>query len=207
MKKYVVNKIMFYIKKNNKDLDDIKFEEIRYGLLGLYSLITKTLFIIILSLLLNMFKEFIIFFIFYTILRALGYGVHAKSNFACWIVSPLLLLGIPYLFSRIELNNNITLIIWTVCFINYCLFCPADTEKRPMISKRRKLKFKCMILITSILYLYLIFKFNKYSNFIVASLILEAFLTNPLGYIIMGHKVRFKLNDIYLFKQCRKGGI
>ena len=90
-------------------------------------------------------------------------------------------------------------------FINFAIFCPADTEKRPMISKKRKLKFKFSIILISILYLFII-KYNLFnlSDMIIASMFLEGILVNPLGYILMGQKVRFKLSDINLFKQKEK---
>ena len=89
--------------------------------------------------------------------------------------------------------------LWFLCFINYLIFCPADTEKRPMINKFRKLKFKLAIIVLSLLYLFIIVKFNNISSLVIAAMLLEALLTNPLGYILMGQKVRFKFN--YIFKQ------
>ena len=200
MKEKVVNKIMINIKDNN-NFDEVKLEEIRYGLLGIYSLVTKTTVILLLSIILGIFKKFFIFMIFYGILRGVGYGTHAKSNIACWIFSTVLLLGLPYLFININLSRITISIIWSICFINYLIFCPADTDKRPMINKLRKLKFKTVILIISILYLIIIIRFNNLANIILASMILESLLTNPLGYILMGQKIRFRLNDIYIFNR------
>ena len=201
MKEVVVNKLMLHIKKKNTSFDDIKLEEIRYGLYGLYTLITKSIVVIILSIILGFFKNFILFILFYGILRGVGYGTHAKSNLTCWIFSTILLLGIPYLFTNIILSNSIKSIIWCICFINFLIFCPADTEKRPMINRLRKLKFKTAILFISIIYLIIIFKVNVLSNILLASMVLETLLTNPLGYILMGQKVRFKISDIFILKQ------
>lgn len=199
MKDRVVNYFFTKIKNNNK-FDDIKLEEIKYGLYGLYALITKTTTIILVSIILNMFNYFIIFMAFYCLIRSVGFGSHAKSNLQCWLFSTVLLLSIPYFFMHIRLNNIVKTIIWSICFINYLIFCPADTEKRPMINKIRKLKFKISVLIISIIYLILIFKFETLSNLILSAMILEALLTNPLGYLLMGQKPRFRLNDLYIFK-------
>lgn len=199
MKDRVVN--YFFIKiKNSNSYDEIKLEEINYGLIGLYTLITKTSAIILISLLLNFFDKFIIFLVFYSIVRSVGFGTHAKTNLQCWIFSTFLLIGIPYFFTLINMNNILKSIIWSICFINFLIFCPADTEKRPMINKLRKLKFKVVLLVISVIYLYLVFKFESISNLVLAAMVLEAFLTNPLGYILMGQKIRFRLNDLYIFK-------
>lgn len=199
MKDIVVNYFFEKIKKKNK-FDDIKLEEIKYGLYGIYTLITKTSIIILVALLLGMFDYFIIFLLFYCIVRSVGFGCHAKTNLQCWVFSTFLLLGIPYVFMLLKLNNIAKSIIWSICFINFLFFCPADTAKRPMINKIRKLKFKLVILIISIIYLILIFKFESLSNLILAAMILESLLTNPLGYILVGQKSRFRLNDLNIFK-------
>lgn len=206
MKEKIVNSLMIKIRAGN-NYDDVKLEEIRYGLLGMYSLITKTSTIILLSFILGFIKEFMIFLIFYSILRSVSFGCHAKSNVQCWIFSTILLLGIPYLFSILSFTNLVKNIIWLVCFINFLIFSPADTDKRPMINKMRKLKFKFITLLICCVYILLINKFSCISNLILAAMILESLLVNPLGYILMGQKVRFKLNDIYLVKQKREGGI
>ena len=200
MKDKVVDYFLEKIKNNRPDLDIIKLEELRYGLIGLYTLITKTTVIVLLAIILDFFHNFIIFLSFYILLRSVGYGTHAKSNIMCWIVSTILLLGIPYVFTLLNLSTTIKSIIWSICFLNFVIFCPADTNKRPMVNKVRKLKFKLAILTLSIIYLVLIFEIENISNLILASMVLESLLTNPLGYILMGQKVRFHLNDINIFK-------
>lgn len=200
MKDKVVDSLMISI-KNNNNFDSVKLEEIRYGFLGLYTLITKTTVIILISLILGFFKQFIIFFLFYTLLRSVGFGAHAKTNMQCWLFSTLLLIGLPYLITKINFSANTVFIVWVICFVNFLIFAPADTEKRPIISKKRKLIFKILVLSLSLLYLGLLIKFNSLSNLILASMTLEGILVNPVGYKLMGQKVRFKLNNINLFKQ------
>lgn len=200
MKDRVVNYFFEKIKIRNPNLDTIKLEELKYGLYAIYTFVTKGVLITLISLILGIFKEYILFLIFYGLLRSVGYGTHAKSNLMCWLFSTLLMLGIPYIFSIISISCKLKLIIWFTCFVNYLIFCPADTEKKPMISKVRKLKFKVSILIVSIIYLMLIFKISSLSNLILGAMILEGLLTNPLGYILMGQKIRFRLNDLNIFK-------
>lgn len=200
MKDKVVNYFLEKIKKRNPDLNDIKLEELRYGLIAIYTFVTKTIVIVLLSIYLDFFKDFLLFLIFYGLLRSLGFGTHAQSNIMCWAYSTILLLGIPYLFTLLNLSLVIKCIIWSICLLNFIIFCPADTEKRPMINKVRKLKFKIGILLLCLIYLILIFKVEFIANLILASMVLESLLTNPLGYILMGQKVRFHLNDINIFK-------
>ena len=200
MRDKVVDKIMYKIEINNKDIDKVKLAEIRYGLQGLYTLITKSFVTIFLAFLLDIVYEYFIFILFYIPLRSVGFGTHAKTNIHCWIFSTLFLLGLPFIFSYFKIGMITKIIIWSICFINYIIFSPADTKKRPMINKKRKLKFKFVILLFSILYLFLILNLKSISNLILGAIVLEALLVNPIGYILMGEKVRFRLNDLNIFK-------
>lgn len=200
MKEKVVNRLIINISKKN-NFDSVKLDEIKYGFYGIYTLVTKSIVIISLAFILGIFKEFIIFLLFYSLLRSVGFGCHARTNWQCWLMSTLLLIGIPFLFNSINLNNSLQVVLWIIFFVNYTIFCPADTEKRPMINKRRKLKFKLVLLVISVIYLYIVLYYKNLSNLILGAMLLECLLTNPLGYLLMGQKIRFKLNDIYLFKQ------
>ena len=165
MRDKVVNNIMNRIeKKYNNKYDEVKLLEIKYGLSGLYTIFTKTFVILLIAIILNMLNYFFVFLLFYILLRSVGYGTHAESNFQCWIFSILLMLGLPYIFNILELGTITKIIIWIVCFINYIIFCPADTEKRPMINKKRKLKFKLSIIVLSLIYLVLILNFSNIAN-------------------------------------------
>ena len=201
MRDKLIQYFMTNIRDNNKNLDTIKLDEIKYGLLGLYSIITKTIVIIILAIILDIFKEFILFLMFYSILRSVGFGTHAKSNIMCWVTSTLLLIGLPYVFMLITIKLSTKVTIWSICFIIYIIFCPADTEKRPMINKKRKLKFKLLIILISLIYLVLIINYNSISNYIIASMLLQSLLSSPLGYTLMGQKIRFRINDIFYFSK------
>ena len=194
MRDKVVDHIMIQIQNKYSNVyNEEKLLEIKYGLQGLYTILTKSIVVFLLAILLDMLNYFFIFLLFYIVLRSVGYGTHAKSNLQCWILSCLLMLGLPYMFNLLKLGTMSKIIIWALCFINYVIFCPADTEKRPMINKKRKFKFKLCIIVLSLIYLVLIFNFSNIGNYILAAMVLEAFLTNPIGYVLMGQKIRFSI--------------
>ena len=66
MKDKVVDYFFEKIKINNNDLDIIKLEELRYGLVGLYTLITKTSVIILLTVIFLRFSPGYCFILFST---------------------------------------------------------------------------------------------------------------------------------------------
>ena len=78
MKEVIVKGIMQNISKNY-NYDEIKLKEIRYGIETIYLTITKLIILIIISLLIGTFKELLFFILFYSIIRSVGFGLHAKS--------------------------------------------------------------------------------------------------------------------------------
>ena len=110
MKKFIVNNIMSYIKKNT-DYNDIKLKEIEYGIISIYLTFSKLIIIISLALILGIFKEVIIFLILFNILRSTGFGLHATKSWICLLSSTLIFIGFPLLSKNININIYIKIII------------------------------------------------------------------------------------------------
>ena len=78
-------------------------------------------------------------------------------------------------------------IISFLCFIDYLLFAPADTVKRPLTNMKKRKYRKIASCILSIIYIILIFiiKDELISNIILTALIIEAFMINPYIYKLL----------------------
>lgn len=185
MKNYIINNTMNYILKYN-DYDEIKQEELKYGLVGIYLLISKLIVILILSIILGIFKEVIIFTIIYIPIRAVSFGLHATKSWICLIVSTLLFVGLPFISKYILLSTYIKSIIGIISIIMMYKNSPADTHKRPIINKNRRLFFKYSSVIIAIIYTELSMFINNtfITNYLLFSLIIQCFLTSPLIYKI-----------------------
>ena len=185
MKDLIINKAMDSIKKKNK-YNDTKLAEIKYGLSTLYINITKTVVIFSLAILLNIIRELLLILLFYGLLRLTGFGLHAKKTWQCWIGSLITFLLLPYLVKILTINFYIRLIISILSIIFIFIFAPADTEKRPLIRKNKRILFKILCTLTSIgLTIYsLLTKNILIQNSIFFSLILECFMISPLSYKI-----------------------
>ena len=110
MRSKIINSIMEQIKKYN-NFDDIKLQEIKYGLETVYLTIVKTIIFIILAILLKTIKELLLFMLFYGIIRLTGFGVHAKKSLHCWISSILIFVIIPILIIYVTLNKYVIYLI------------------------------------------------------------------------------------------------
>ncbi len=200
MKEVIINGIMNNISKNC-NYDDIKLREIRYGIETIYLTITKAIIITIIAFILGTIKELLLFSLLYGILRMTGFGLHAKKAWHCWVLSLSLFTLIPYLIKVLTINKNIIIICFAICIILLSIYAPADTEKRPLINKKKRIFFKVITIIISIIYFILTFYTkNIIVNSLVFAIIMQTFMVLPLSYKLLGLKY-----DNY--KSYKKGGI
>lgn len=171
--------------KRNKEYSDEDVEVMRYALEGIYLTFTKILVITLIACLLGLFKEYMWFVILYTPLRSVSFGWHANTTKECWVVSILAFILIPYIFSIITINEITKIILLTFSILVFALYSPADTKKRPIVNKKRRLLFKVVSLIITLVYCCYSFKHsNLVSNLMIASLLYQSLLISPLIYKI-----------------------
>ena len=170
--------------RNNNNYSEEDYEKIRYGLEGIYLTITKLIIILAISFVIGITKELILVLIFFNIIRFPAFGVHADKSITCLIVSLTLILGLTFIvYKTMELNNITMIIISLISFINYPLFAPADTVKRPLTNKKKRLYRKIGSCIIAIIYVVVPLFINKsIGSAIFISLILESIMINPLMY-------------------------
>ena len=192
MKEVFLNHTMNFIASNQKDLNQEDKEKLAYGLEGLYMSITKLVIIFLIAFLLGFIKEFIITLIFFNIIRFPGFGFHASKSVVCLIASTLLILGLPYLFTNIEVSLTIKIILCIVSVITFIICAPADTWKRPLTNKRKRIIRKVVACSLAVIYSILIIVFNGYeiSNLLMAALLIETILISPIMYLIFKEPYR-----------------
>ena len=183
MKKFILDKCMNIIKENKK-YDKTKLAEIKYGLEGLYLTITKLIVITTIAILLKITKEYIIFLLIYTIMRTPSFGIHAKKSWICLISSTISFIGIPLIAINIKLNTITKIIIGLISIIGILIFSPADTHKRPIVNKKRRMIYKTLstIIATTYIILSIIIKDNFISNAFFYATILQNILISPITY-------------------------
>lgn len=201
MKKFVMNHAMHVVKGVYPNYDDDKLDEIRYGLEAIYLSLSKTIVILLITLILGIFKEAVIVLLFFNFLRMFAFGIHAKKSWQCWISSSIMFIGIPYLCIYTELSNIYYYIIIGFSILNFLLYAPADTVKRPLVKKHRRIKFKVLTLIVSLIYIILFFNTNDVfiKNVIVYTMLLEVVLIHPLTYRVF--KLPYKNYERYVFSK------
>ncbi len=187
MKSIFMNNTMAFLKKYN-NYSEKDLEKLEYGLEGIYLTITKLVVLSICAVLLGITKQFIALLILFNIIRYTGFGFHAEKSWQCLICSSIGFILIPLFFTRVELAKSAYAIIDLICIISYLLFAPADTIKRPLPNKKKRIIRKTITVIVGIIYsvLNIVFFEHWISSILISSLVIQAIVINPLIYVLFG---------------------
>ena len=187
MKEKFLNFTINFLKQHN-EYSEMEVKKLRYGLEGIYLTVTKTIIILIIALLLNFFKEIIILLLLFNIIRYFSFGFHAEKSSECLILSMFNFLIIPYIFLKLNTSLFVNLIICGICLVILLIFAPADTPKRPLKSKKKRLIRKIITFIVGVIYTCLVvgFKNNYISQLLVCCLIITTIIVSPLTYMLFG---------------------
>lgn len=192
--KYLNSTISFVTKYKKYSKEEI--ENMRYSLEGLYLTFTKLIVIFTLAIILEMFKEVIILLLLFNIIRFTGFGFHAKTSLECLITSTFLFIGLPYLILYLEPNKWVVLSLGLTSLIILAIFAPADTVKRPLPNKKKRLyrKIGTIVIASIFIIISLLVKNSTISYLLITSLIIESIMVSPLIYKIFGQPYRNYLN-------------
>lgn len=188
MKAVFINNSMSLIKKYYPEYSDVKLEELKYGLLGLYLLITKSIIIFGIAIFLGIFKELLIFTIIYNILRAPSFGMHASKSWICLVASTTIFILSTYLSVNVLIPINVKIILGIIGTILIFKNSPADTKKRPIVSPRRRKIYKYISTVIAIFFTIasIIISDNFLSNSFILALLIQCVFTSPTMYKICG---------------------
>lgn len=188
MKKLIINKCMELVTTYNKDLSQRDIDKIKYGLEGLYLTITKLIFIIIVSIILGIWKETLLLILIFNGIRLTAFGVHAKRSIDCLISSTLFFILFPILCIKLTIPLIVKEILFIPLTVLIGIFAPADTEKRPLINKKKRKIYKILSIIISIIYMTIaiVIKDNTLSNCFIFAIVIQIIIMLPITYKIFG---------------------
>lgn len=186
MKNYFLNYSTKIILNNYPYYSKEKMDKIKYGLEGFYLTITKTIIIFSIAFLLNIFWEFFILLMIYNFLRLFSFGLHANTSKTCLIVSVILFIGGAFLTNLLVVSNFAKTIIFILVILIFFKYAPADSKKRPLINKKKRIKYKFLSTFIIIIMCYATYlPINNYlNNAIIIAIIYQTFLITPFAYYI-----------------------
>jgi len=202
MKKKLLGYCINVIKNKYPDYDEDKIEIINYGLESIYLTFSKIILILGVSILLGIFKKVILLLVFYNIIRFTAFGMHAKKSWHCLLLSSIMFIGGVYICEYVYFSLLIKVILTLVCIFLIFKYAPADTEKRPLINKKRRKKYKTFSVLSAGIFTMLIVIFNEYliSSYLLFGMIFATFMILPISYKLFDlpydNYKRYKLNEV-----------
>ena len=186
MKEAFINSSMNMIQKYYPNYSEVKLAELKYGLLGLYLMISKSIIIFSIAIFLGIFKELLIFTVIYNIIRASSFGMHASKSWICLVASTSIFILLTYLSLNVTIPINIKFIIGIIGIIFMYKNSPADTAKKPIVSLKRRKIYKTISTLLAIIFVIcsLIIDNNFLSNSFILSLVLQNIFISPTTYKI-----------------------
>lgn len=186
MKKKFLNGSMNSIKKYYPEYDEEKLEIIEYGLEGLYLTFTKLVIIFGLSYYLGILLEVFLLTLSYNIIRFSAFGLHATKSIYCLISSLTMFVGGTLIVLNVIIPFIIKIIVAIICVYFIFKYAPADTEKRPIVSPKRRKIYKTISTISGIIFTILIIVFDKHilSNYLLIGMIEAVIMIHPTVYKI-----------------------
>ena len=110
--------------------------------------------------------------------------MHADKSWICLLFSGLLFLGGAVLAKNIVINKPVLYTLYLIVITIIAIYSPADTVKRPLIKKKKRIRFKILSVIVVISYfiITLLITNNLIINVLIFGLIIECILISPLTY-------------------------
>lgn len=145
----------------------------------------------------GLFKEFLLFTLFYNIIRIFAFGMHASKSYICLITSIIIFITMPYLALVINVHIILKITLSIFSFVMIALYAPADTHKRPLIKVQKRRRLKTASLLITILYIVIILLSDNalISNIVLLALITEIILILPITYRFF--KVPYRNYNLY----------
>lgn len=188
MKELVINGCLKTVRKNFPDYSEEKISEVKYGLESIYIMITKLLVIALLACFLNLFKEVVIFLLIYNIIRTFSFGLHATKSWICLIASTIAFILVPFICKTFTIGIWYKAIMGIITILLFFKNAPADTKKRPIVNKKRRLFFKYTSTIIAIIFAFasILIKDNFVANCFILASVVQCFMISPAVYKLFG---------------------
>jgi accessory gene regulator B len=142
--KYIVS----IISETNPEFTHIQLLKMEYGLICIFSEISKFVPLLIIFILLSLQKYFLIAFLFFGANRLFSGGYHAKTYWKCLVFTYTLFIFLVYAGNYFEATVIPLSIFLCTAIVVVCVYAPVDNENKPILSTKRRLHMKYCSIIT-----------------------------------------------------------
>jgi len=181
----LANKMNVYL--NKEGVEKIKLQ---YGVEVLLLNISKLILLLTISLIAGILPQTLITLGSFNIIRYRGAGLHASNSLSCFISSAILFIPGVYMVNKIHISNEVVIGIFFIITILVVIYAPSDTEKKPIIGKKTRKKFKIQAILLTILLMVLtiLIPLENIKSLIVFGALIEVVTILPLTYKILSKR-------------------
>ena len=117
-----------------------------------------------------------------------SFGAHAPSSAICLMASTTIFILSTYLCMVISISIWLKLLLGTIGIVIISKNSPADTAKRPIINKKRRLCYKIISTVIAIIFVILSIAIqdNFISNSLMLGLMIQSMMTSRITYKLFG---------------------
>lgn len=174
---------------SNENTSEQDKEILLFGITRIVEDIPKTLGLIIIGIILAIIQEMLIVTLIIILYKTLTGGVHAKTNWGCFIYSVIFYLAIIYTSQLLILVGSVKYGVYALIYIfslyTIFVYVPADVPEIPKVNLkiRKSLKIKSIIMLNLIYLITLIFiKSAVMQNLIIYSIFYIGLMTTRTIY-------------------------
>ncbi|WP_026887556.1 accessory gene regulator B family protein [Clostridium beijerinckii] len=134
---------------NNTEIDNLHFVKVKYGLEVLIINLSKIFLILIMAEVLGIIKGTLLIMLSFTFLRRYAFGVHAKSSIKCTSITSFFFFIGGFISKYLIMTNDKVFLIFFIIIPLLYIYAPADTEARPLLGKKFRMKLKIKSLLSA----------------------------------------------------------
>ena len=180
------------IRDNTKEIDEEKYEVIKYGIYIIIGDTTKFIIVLSLAYIFGILDYALITFISLCITKTISGGVHAKTWTKCLLSNIFIVFGTIITAHLLSGINPLifTIFLYPACFILFFKYSPSDNENRPIKSmKFRKVLKTLSLMVISIQFFLASFYFLPLLSYIlILTVVVNAVSILPVTYKLTGNK-------------------
>ncbi len=135
------------IQKENPNLRELQLKTIKFGLESLLGQILKIFIYLAIFGAFSLTKDYIITALFFCSLRLLAGGYHAETYWGCFTVTLIMFVGAIAVGIQLPLNILTKIILIFISVLLMMFYAPVDHPNKPIISTKRRQRFKILSII------------------------------------------------------------
>jgi accessory gene regulator B len=175
------------IQYNDSDLSELDIKKIQFGLECILGEGSKILIYSIIFSIFHFMKYFFVALLFFSTIRVIAGGYHARTYWRCFFTSFLIFTVILVIGVYVYINFWMRILMGFISVILMYLYAPVDHPNKPILSVERRKKFKRLSIYITILFSMASFCLSQpYPVIAITSIFIEALSLLPGKFIKRG---------------------